>query len=52
MNLVTPAYFCALKRKAPHIDVADVKRVYELFIDLGRSTQFLDEYQSQFVFHS
>eukprot|EP00492_Amphilonche_elongata_P002985 TRINITY_DN3281_c0_g1_i1.p1 TRINITY_DN3281_c0_g1~~TRINITY_DN3281_c0_g1_i1.p1 ORF type:complete len:66 (+),score=10.59 TRINITY_DN3281_c0_g1_i1:226-423(+) len=49
MNLVTPAWFCAVKRKAPAIEVADVQRVYDLFIDLNRSTQFLDEYQSRFV---
>jgi len=52
MNLVTPAWFCALKRKAPAIETADVQRVYDLFIDLSRSTQFLEEYQSRFVFHS
>jgi len=52
MNLVTPAWFCALKRKAPAIEESDVQRVYDLFIDLSRSQQFLDEYQSRFVFHS
>lgn len=51
MNLVTPAYFVSVKRQANQIDTQDVQRVYELFIDLGRSVQFLEEYQSRFVFH-
>ena len=28
----------------------DVKRVYSLFLDEHRSTQFLQEYQEQFLF--
>jgi len=51
MNLVTPAHFIARKRKSQSINQIDINRAYELFIDLGRSTQFLDEYQSRFVFH-
>jgi len=51
MNLVTPSYFCSLKRKASKIEPHDVQRSYELFIDVGRSQQFLNEYQSRFVFH-
>ena len=29
----------------------DIKRVYTLFVDVKRSTQFLLEYQSEFMFH-
>lgn len=28
----------------------DIKRVYSLFLDEHRSTQFLQEYQQQFLF--
>lgn len=28
----------------------DIKRVYSLFLDEHRSTQFLQEYQDQFLF--
>ena len=31
--------------------VEDIKRVYTLFVDVKRSTQFLLEYQSEFMFH-
>ena len=33
------------------MDVEDIKRVYSLFFDEGRSTQFLKEYQQEFMFH-
>ena len=33
------------------MDVADVKRVYSLFVDVKRSTQSLMEYQKDFMFH-
>jgi len=52
MNLVTPAFFVSKKRGSPKIDIQDIQRVYELFIDMGRSTQFLEEYQQKFVFNS
>lgn len=32
------------------VDVDDIKRVYSLFLDEHRSTQFLHEYQEQFLF--
>ena len=33
------------------VEVEDIKRVYTLFVDVKRSTQFLLEYQSEFMFH-
>ena len=32
------------------VEVDDIKRVYSLFLDEHRSTQFLQEYQEQFLF--
>ena len=32
------------------VEVEDIKRVYTLFVDVKRSTQFLIEYQSEFMF--
>ena len=29
----------------------DIKRVYSLFLDESRSTQFLKEYQQEFMFY-
>lgn len=33
------------------VDVDDIKRVYSLFLDESRSTQFLKEYQQEFMFN-
>lgn len=33
------------------VNVDDIKRVYSLFLDEARSTQFLKEYQTEFMFH-
>ena len=32
------------------VDVDDIKRVYSLFLDEARSTQFLKDYQKDFMF--
>lgn len=42
---------CILPFKGTEVDVEDIKRVYSLFYDEGRSTQFLKEYQQEFMFH-
>jgi RuvB-like protein 2 len=33
------------------VNIEDVKRVYSLFLDERRSTQFLKEYQDEFMFN-
>lgn len=33
------------------VDVEDISRVYSLFVDVKRSTQFLIEYQEQYMFN-
>jgi hypothetical protein len=33
------------------VDVEDIGRVYSLFVDVKRSTQFLIEYQEQYMFN-
>jgi RuvB-like protein 2 len=33
------------------VNIEDVKRVYSLFLDESRSTQFLKEYQDEFMFN-
>ena len=38
------------KRKGAQVEKADVRRVYGLFQDLGRSVQFLKDYQAEFLF--
>ncbi|PWA49400.1 AAA+ ATPase domain-containing protein [Artemisia annua] len=39
------------KRKGKVLEMEDVSRVYELFWDVKRSTQYLMEYQSQYMFN-
>jgi len=47
--IIAAALVCA-KRKGVEVEVEDIKRVYTLFVDVKRSTQFLLEYQSEFMF--
>lgn len=51
IHLITSASTVAIKRKASRIEVADVQKVYSLFSDVSRSTEFLDSFQDQFLFH-
>merc|ERR1719158_2822011 len=50
IQLITVANLVALKRKAQEVDVQDIRKVYSLFVDVKRSTQFLMEYQQEFMF--
>ncbi len=49
LQMVTSAHLLAKRRKSPLTDVVDVRRSYDLFVDAGRSRQFLDEYQLAFA---
>jgi len=51
IHLITSANLTCRKRKGTEVDVEDIKKVYSLFFDQGRSTQFLKEYQQEFMFH-
>jgi RuvB-like protein 2 len=51
MQLIMTSSLIARKRKAPEVDVEDIKRAYQLFFDEGRSVQFLKEYQQEFMFN-
>ncbi|XP_065560297.1 ruvB-like 2 [Artemia franciscana] len=50
IQLITVANLVAKKRKGTDIKIEDVKRVYSLFVDEGRSAQFLKDYQDSFMF--
>ena len=47
--IIAAALVCA-KRKGVEVEVEDIKKVYTLFVDVKRSTQFLTEYQNEFMF--
>ncbi|KAF8949890.1 RuvB-like 2 [Entomortierella lignicola] len=51
IHLITASSFVAKKRKAVAVDVADIKRVYSLFLDEKRSVQMLKEYQGQYMYN-
>jgi RuvB-like protein 2 len=50
IQMITAAALVCAKRKGQEVDVEDIKRVYSLFVDLQRSTQFLNEYNDTFMF--
>merc|ERR1712046_519155 len=51
IHMIMAASLCCTKRKGTEVDIEDIKRCYSLFVDVKRSTQFLMEYQSEFMFN-
>ena len=52
IQMITVSSLCMIKRKGTEVGIEDIKRVYSLFVDVKRSTQFLMEYQRDFMFNS
>lgn len=52
IQLITLASLVARRRKAMEVGMEDVKKVYSLFLDEHRSSQFLKEYQDEFMFNA
>jgi RuvB-like protein 2 len=52
IQMITISSLCCRKRKGTTVDIEDIKRVYSLFVDVKRSTQFLMEYQKDFMFNA
>merc|ERR1712078_832062 len=50
IQIITVANLVAMKRKAQEVDVQDIRKAYSLFVDVKRSTQFLIEYNQEFMF--
>jgi len=50
LHLITAANLVCLKRKAQEVNMQDIRKVYSLFVDVKRSTQFLVDYQNDFMF--
>merc|ERR1712238_82992 len=51
IHIIIAAALVAEKRKSAEVEIEDVKRVYSLFVDVKRSTQFLLEYQKEFMYN-
>ena len=45
IHLITTANLVSQKRKSAEVDVCDIRKVYSLFVDVKRSTQFLKEFE-------
>jgi RuvB-like protein 2 len=50
IHLITASHLVAQKRNASEVDTQDISTVYNLFIDIERSKQFLKEYEKDFMF--
>lgn len=50
IQLITTANLVSQKRRRTQVEIEDIKKVYSLFLDEVRSTQFLKEYQMEFTF--
>ena len=51
IHLITTANLVAQKRKSAEVDVPDIRKVYSLFVDVKRSSQFLKDFEKEFMFH-
>lgn len=51
IHLITAAALACQKRKGKVVEMEDISRVYQLFLDVKRSTQYLMEYQGQYMFN-
>lgn len=51
IQLITAAAITAQKRKATEVDIEDISKVYSMFVDVKRSTQYLLEYAEQYMFN-
>jgi RuvB-like protein 2 len=50
IHMITTASLVCARRKGTEVDIQDIKRVYTLFSDVKRSTQYMIEYQNEFMF--
>ena len=50
MQLITTANIVSTRRKASQVEMEDVRRVYSLFPDLRRSSDYLNEQQNLYLF--
>ena len=51
IHLITTSNLVSQKRKSAEVDVPDIRKVYSLFVDIKRSTQFLKDFEKEFMFH-
>merc|ERR1719453_208389 len=50
LHLITTSHLITTKRKGHEVSMQDIRKAYSLFVDVKRSTQFLVDYQHDFMF--
>lgn len=50
IQLITTSSLLATKRKASEVDITDIRRAYSMFLDVKRSSEYLKDHQSQYLF--
>ena len=50
IQLITTSSLLAAKRKSNEVDMPDIKRAYTMFLDVKRSSEYLKDHQSQYLF--
>lgn len=50
IQLITTSSLLAAKRKVSEVDQSDVARAYSMFLDVKRSSDYLKDHQSQYLF--
>jgi RuvB-like protein 2 len=51
IQMVITASLAAEKRKSAKVEIVDIKRCYKLFVDVKRSTQYLMEYNKEYMYN-
>lgn len=51
LQLISAAALVARKRKSAEVTLEDVSKVYSMFVDVKRSTEFLQSYQKEMMFY-
>ncbi|EGR27030.1 hypothetical protein IMG5_202680 [Ichthyophthirius multifiliis] len=50
IQLITTSSLVAAKRKSQEVDIVDIRKVYSMFMDLKRSTEYLMEHQRDYLY--
>jgi RuvB-like protein 2 len=50
IQMITTSSLLATKRKAGEVDLVDIRRAYTMFLDLKRSSEYLRDHQSEYLF--
>merc|ERR1711934_853298 len=51
IHMITTSHLVCTKRQGTEVSIADIKKVYTLFMDLKRSVKMLEDYHADFMFN-